>query len=157
MLERLDWDEFTGDVEAHVPALEKKEHDLLRELERVRLELDMAREMKKIKARHAEYQRHGIADDPESAPHPTEPQFRESQESGDLPANRPPRKQRILALLAQDPHRRWKARAVAEGLDDPNPKSVRVSLDEMTRAGTVTKNPDVTYQYALPGEGHSAF
>jgi hypothetical protein len=157
MLERLDWDEFTRNVEAHVPALEKKEHDLLRELEKVRLELDMAREMKKIKARHAEYQQHGIADDPEPAPRPTESDVRESRTRGHTPANKPPRKQRILALLAQDPHRRWKARAVAVGLDDPNPKSVRVSLDEMARAGTVTKNPDVTYQYAPSREERSTF
>jgi hypothetical protein len=56
------------------------------------------------------------------------------------------RKERILGLLAQDPHRQWKVNDVVHALDDPNTKSVRVSMDELVRAGKLNKLPGSIYQ-----------
>lgn len=104
-----------------------------------------------------EWQRNGI-------PEPGRPRrgndsgAQRSQSGGSESDAKPPRKVRILALLSQDPQRRWKARQVADGLADPQLKSVRVALDEMMRAGSLVKHEDATYQYPQnPGDTRHVF
>lgn|GEM_PF-6420051 len=129
----------------HEQALEKREEEIHRELYEVRQQLRLARQIRKHKDTLEEWQRSGIPDPRRPDTRSTETSYRQEGESGSGP--KPARKQRIIALLAQDPQRRWKTREVADGLDDPRVKSVRVALDEMTRAEALIKHPDATYQY----------
>jgi hypothetical protein len=60
-------------------------------------------------------------------------------------AGRSPRKILVVQLMAQNPHRAWKVRDLADALKIENVKSLRVSLDDAVRDGVLKKNPDATY------------
>jgi hypothetical protein len=55
------------------------------------------------------------------------------------------RKPQVLGLLGQVPGREWSVRQIAETLGIDNLKSLRVTLDEMAKAGTLVKTPEARY------------
>ncbi|MGP3952198.1 hypothetical protein [Streptomyces sp. 7N604] len=124
----------------HTQTLEKREEELQRELYEVRQVLRLTRQVQKCKDTLQNWQRNGVPDPRRS--HPSGDGNDRRQEGGRSGDAKLTRKERILSLLAQDPQRRWKARHVADGLNDPQLKSVRVALDEMMRAGAVLKHED---------------
>jgi hypothetical protein len=74
-----------------------------------------------------------------------EPSEPETEVSEPVPVTRKPQ---VLALVSQDRNRQWSVRQIGEALDIDNLKSLRVTLEEMARAGTLFKTPDARYKAA---------
>ena len=66
----------------------------------------------------------------------------EDDEAEQVPVTRKPQ---VLKLLGQAPGQEWSVRQIAEALDIANHKSLRVTLDEMAKAGTLIKTPEARY------------
>jgi hypothetical protein len=62
------------------------------------------------------------------------------------------RKPQVRDLLRQTPGQEWSVRQISEALGIKNQKSLRVTLDEMARAGTLTKTPDARYLVEEEGQ-----
>lgn len=62
------------------------------------------------------------------------------------------RKPQVRDLLRQTPGQEWSVRQISEALRIENQKSLRVTLDEMARAGTLTKTPDARYLFEEEGQ-----
>jgi hypothetical protein len=144
MVEDLPWEEFAGDPDKHIAWLEKKEEGLQRDMYKVRLELRLARQLKKHKDTADEWRRNGVPDQRQST--------LDADEDDDAAAANPSgqtRKDRIREIMLQDPMRLWKAGSMAQALGEPaKGKSVRVTMDELVRAGELVKHPGSNYQYA---------
>ncbi|MFD3572549.1 hypothetical protein [Streptomyces sp. NPDC058644] len=142
MIEDLAWEEFSGDPDKYIHALEERENDLGRETFKVRQELRLMRQLKKHKDTALSWREHGIPDQRQAEPEEDKPQEASVGSQG------PTRKDRIRGLLGQDPQRLWKVKEIAAALGEPQKeKSVRVAVDEMARAGEIIKHPGAQYQY----------
>ncbi|WP_405881051.1 hypothetical protein OG762_22115 [Streptomyces sp. NBC_01136] len=143
MIEDLPWEEFAGDPDTHIEKLEEKEDGLQKDLYKVRQELRLMRQIKRHKDTAEDWRRHGIPDQRQSA---------DDDEDNDMTvpnAQGQTRKDRIRELMRQDPQRHWKAGSMAEALGVPTKsKSVRVTMDELMRAGELVKHPGSNYQHA---------
>lgn len=144
MIENVSWGEFAGDPDKYIGELEEKEEDLQKDLYKVRQELRLVRQIKKHKDTAEEWKRTGIPD-----------QRQPSQDDEDdnemtaLNGQVQTRKDRIRDIMRQDPQRMWKAGSMAETLGVPTKsKSVRVTMDELMRAGELVKHPGSNYQHA---------
>lgn len=75
------------------------------------------------------------------------PRMLHEAEAGDVEADQVPvtRKPQVRSLLGQAPGQEWSVRQIAEALDIANHKSLRVTLDEMAKAGTLIKTPEARY------------
>lgn len=144
MIEDLPWEEFAGDPDTHIAKLEEREEGLQKDIYKVRQELRLARQLKKHKDIADEWRRNGIPDQRQSAA--------DDDEDDDTTAANPQgqtRKDRIREFMLQDPKRLWKAGSMAETLGVPSKaKSVRVTMDELVRAGELVKHPGSNYQHA---------
>jgi len=69
----------------------------------------------------------------------------EAEAAEEVPVTRKPK---VVRLLSQDPGREWSVREIGEALGIENQKSLRVTLEEMVKAGTLLKTSDARYQYA---------
>jgi hypothetical protein len=88
---------------------------------------------------------------PTPRPHTRRPDAEAEAEAAEsVPVTRKPQ---VLALLGQDPGQEWSVRQIGETLGIENHKSLRVTLDEMAKAGTLIKTPEARYQFA--GEEHT--
>ncbi|MEV7393828.1 MULTISPECIES: hypothetical protein [unclassified Streptomyces] len=144
MIEDVPWEAFAGDPDTYVERLEEKEEDLQKDLYKVRQELRLMRQLKKHKDTAEEWKRSGIPDQRQ--------QSLDDEDENELTAPNgqgQTRKDRIRELMRQDPQRLWKAGSMAEALGVPTKtKSVRVTMDELVRAGELVKHPGSNYQHA---------
>lgn len=143
MIEDLPWEEFAGDPDTHIVKLEEKEDGLQKDLYKVHQELRLMRHLKKHKDTAEEWRRNGIPDQRQSADDDDDNDMTMPNAQGQT------RKDLIRELMRQDPQRLWKAGAMAESLGVPaKTKSVRVTMDELVRAGELVKHPGSNYQHA---------
>ncbi|MER7662072.1 hypothetical protein [Streptomyces sp. NPDC096193] len=143
MIETLEWPELSSDPEKYLEALEKKEAELNQELYKLRQVARQMRQLLKVKDTLAGWRDAGIPEQRQPEARPTD-----AEGTDTATPQAPTRKMRILALLGQDPHRHWKVSDVAHALDEvPKTKSVRVAMDELARAGSLTKLPNAFYQF----------
>ncbi|MFF4356748.1 hypothetical protein [Streptomyces sp. NPDC001604] len=144
MIEDLPWEEFAGDPDTYITKLEKREEDLQKDLYKVRQELRLTRQLKRYKDTADEWRRNGIPDQRQSVADDDE-----DNDSTAVNAQGQTRKDRIREIMRQDPMRLWKAGSMAEALGEPaKTKSVRVTMDELMRAGELVKHPGSNYQHA---------
>ncbi|MEW2114392.1 hypothetical protein AB0945_04220 [Streptomyces sp. NPDC005474] len=79
--------------------------------------------------------------------HPLE--VAEDNDSTAVSAQGQTRKDRLREIMRQDPMRLWQAGSMAEALGEPaKTESVRVTMDELMRAGELVKHPGSNYQHA---------
>ncbi|MGP4086952.1 hypothetical protein [Streptomyces sp. KR55] len=143
MIEDLPWEEFAGHPDTHIAKLEEREEGLQKDLYKVRQELRLARQLKKHKDTAEEWRRNDIPDQRQSAADD------EDDDTTAVNAQGQTRKDRIREIMRQDPMRLWKAGSMAEALGEPaKTKSVRVTMDELMRAGELVKHPGSNYQHA---------
>ncbi|MEU1596013.1 hypothetical protein ABZ468_24935 [Streptomyces sp. NPDC005708] len=144
MIETVSWEEFASDPDKYVGELEKEEESLQKDLYKVRQELRLMRQLKKHKDTAKEWQQRGIPDQRQPS--------QDDDEDNDMTAPNEQgttRKDRIRDIMLQDPQRLWKAGTMAEALGVPDKtKSVRVTMDELVRAGELVKHPGSNYQHA---------
>ncbi|MEU5533545.1 hypothetical protein [Streptomyces sp. NPDC020362] len=107
------------------------------------MELRLVRQLKKQMDIAEEWRESGIPE-----PRRPEPGY-ESPAQQAAEGGKPPRKDRILHLMSQDPQRLWKALEMADALNESEKgKSVRVAMDALHRSGKIAKLPNAFYQYA---------
>ncbi|WP_157901114.1 hypothetical protein [Streptomyces davaonensis] len=146
MIEDLPWEEFASDPDAHIAKLEVEEVGLQKDLYKVRQELRLMRQLKKHKDTAEEWRRNGIPDQRQQS---LDDDDEEESEMTAPNGQGLTRKDRIRELMRQDPQRLWKAGSMADSLGVPTKtKSVRVSMDELVRAGELVKHPGSNYQWA---------
>lgn len=144
MIETLDWPELSGDPEKFLQALNEREAELQQELYKVRQVARQVRQLLKVKDTLTSWHESGIPEQRQA-----ENQASSPEDSAAAGAQPPTRKVRIMTLLSQDPQRQWKVSDVATALDEvPKIKSVRVAMDELARAGSITKLPNAFYKFA---------
>ncbi|WP_406406522.1 hypothetical protein [Streptomyces sp. NBC_01643] len=142
MIETVPWEEVAANPDKYVQLAEEKEAEMQRDIYKLRQELRLLRTMKKQKEIVDEWRESGI---PEQRQPETGDDAEATASGGSQPLTR---KMRIMRLMAQDPQRRWKALEVANALDEASKiKSVRVAMDELSRAEYLTKLPHAFYQY----------
>ncbi|MER5911885.1 hypothetical protein ABT124_15595 [Streptomyces sp. NPDC001982] len=149
MIENLPWEEYAANPDKYVKMLEEQEEESQRDLYKVRQELRLVRQIKKQKDTAEEWRAHGVPDQRR----PDDPYSTEDGEPSDEASRAnghphgPTRKERVLALMGQDSSRIWKVANIAIALDDHKIKSIRVAMDELVRAGSLTKHPGANYQF----------
>ncbi|GAA3570666.1 hypothetical protein [Streptomyces osmaniensis] len=144
MIENLPWEEVAGNPEKYIQLLEERDAHLQRDTYQVRMELRLVRQIKKHMDTAREWRESGIPEQRQPDPAYDQPTTSTSA-NGKLP----PRKDRILLLMSQDPQRQWKALEMADALNESSKgKSVRVAMDELYKAGKISKLPNAFYQYA---------
>ncbi|MFG3304700.1 hypothetical protein [Streptomyces wuyuanensis] len=130
--------------------LEDKEGETQRDLYKVRQELRLVRQIKKQKDTAEEWRRHGVPDQRRPDDFDASDEDESAHDTGGVNGHQtgPTRKVRILDLMAQDPKRIWKVNDVSLALNDRKIKSLRVAMDELVRAGSLTKHPGANYQFS---------
>jgi hypothetical protein len=142
MIENISREELAGDPDKYLRLLKEKREELRRELAKIRQEVTAMEQVKKWGDKIDEWAASGI-------PEPRQPEPGPRDESRDTAHTQAPtRKGRIMALMGQDPQRTWKVSDVAGALnEEPKAKCVRVAMDELARAGSLTKLPNAFYQF----------
>ncbi|MFJ8550876.1 hypothetical protein [Streptomyces sp. NPDC093676] len=144
MIEGLSWDEMAGDPDKHILKLKEEEENLQTALYKVRQELRLFRQIKKHKDLAEDWIDNGVPDQRQSS--------QDDEDDEDMTTSNgqgQTRKDRIRDIMRQDPQRLWKAGSMAEALGVPTKtKSVRVTMDELMRAGELVKHPGSNYQHA---------
>ncbi|WP_432164973.1 hypothetical protein [Streptomyces sp. bgisy031] len=145
MIENVPWEDLSGDPDKYIAALKERERDMQREAFQLRQEVRLMCQLKKYKDTTEDWRQNGIPEQRQ-----TEPDEASTHGAG-AGSQGATRKERICALLAQDPQRQWKVKETAIALGEgEKEKSVRVAMDELARANKITKQVGPTgtlYQY----------
>ncbi|MET9041773.1 hypothetical protein ACFV2L_00845 [Streptomyces sp. NPDC059687] len=149
MLEKHQWEEYAADPDRFVKILEKQEEETRRELHQLRLELHFVKQLSRQREKTQEWQRNGVPDHHRPAWSAAD-DLNDGGGKLNGHARGRTRKERILGLMAQDPERIWKVNDVSSSLDDFKIKSLRVAMDELARAGSITKHAGANYQFSNP-------
>jgi hypothetical protein len=145
VIESLPWEEVSSDPDKYIDALEERDRELQREAFKVRQELRLVRQLKKFKDTTEDWRQNGVPEQRQTEPDEASPHGAGAGGQGAT------RKDRIGALLAQDPQRQWKVKEAAIALGEiEKEKAVRVAMDELARANKIIKQTGPTgtlYQY----------
>lgn len=142
MIENIPREELAGDPDKYLRLLKEKREELKRETAKIRQEITAMEQVKKWGDKINEWAQSGIPEPRRPEPSPQD----KSRDTANTQA--PTRKARILGLTGQDPQRKWKVSDVANALNEESKaKCVRVAMDELARAGSLTKLPNAVYQF----------
>lgn len=142
------WNDLAVDPGKYVDSLTEKVRQAQTNLHQAKAMLRMA---ERLAAQQTEY---GLwAEDGIPEPQPRPARASRATDSGDAgddgeesDGEHLTQKQRVVALLGQDPQRAWKVRQVMEALGLANDKSLRVSMDQLVTSRMIFKDGDANYR-----------